>query len=125
MIPICIKILIYFIENTRMSDLTNEMPSKLTFDQLLSDLNKIPLNDSDVLFSLSRDLEQESSELIEKLEKLVLFKTNIELENNNQVSSEFSVDCLNQNIDTLDKQLNSLQNFVDISKKFLSINNTK
>ena len=106
-------------------------PIQLTSDQIVSDLSSIPINDNDVLFNeeintalLETNKKQSLDDneiFFEKLEKLVLFKSNLTLDNEH-LNSELSLDGLNRNLESLDKHINSLQHFIDISKKFLSIN---
>ena len=101
----------------------NKKPSKLTYEQIVEDLSSIPINQSDVLFNLYKTENDKNTtdDYYPKLEKLLLFKANLEQENE-KIVSELSLDNLNQEIETIDKRLNSLQHFIDISEKFLSIN---
>ncbi len=90
----------------------------LTYDDMLNDLNSIQLNKSDVLFEVfadnvktsTREDDLQLDELNSKLEKYTLFKSNL-----NDLSS---LSNLNDEFDSLDKRLNSLQHFIDVSKKF-------
>ena len=94
-------------------------PNKLTHEQIVSDLSEIPLNQNDVLFGEESD--QLDDRLYSKLEKLVIFKSNLDLESD-KMNSEFSPEALNKDLEGLDRHLNSLQHFIEISKKFLSLN---
>jgi hypothetical protein len=113
-----------------MTDLTEtniNKPSKLSYQQIVEDLSSIPINQNDVLFNLydstsNTKIEKDTADdYSAKLEKLLLFKANLEQENQ-KIVSELSLDNLNQEIETIDNRLNSLQHFIDISEKFLSIN---
>ena len=119
-------------------------PARLTFKQIVDDLASIPINQSDVLFEaslkpVSLELEDSSSQseddnestaastnidtvhYDEKLEKLLLFLTNLELESE-QTNSDFSFSQFDQEVDSTEKRLDSLKNFIEVSEKFLSIN---
>lgn len=110
-------------------------PNKLTYEEIVSDLSLIPINEDDVLFEdidetvLRKNLS--SGELSDKLEKLYLFRMNIESNSLNQTDDKskqndlFVLNNLNEDVRTLESRLNSLQHFIDISKKFLSLNETK
>ncbi len=102
-------------------------PCKLTYEKIVEDLSSIPINQSDVLFNLyetpsdTKHEKNTADDYYAKLQKLLLFKANLEQENE-KIISELSLDNLNQEIETIDKRLNSLQHFIDISEKFLSMN---
>lgn len=104
-------------------------PSKITYEQIVFDLSSIKLNEIDPLFdensnsALERDKKDlnENEVFLDKLEKLVIFKSNLEL-SNEKLNSELCLESLNKNLESLDKHINSLQSFIDVSKKFLSIN---
>ncbi|CAF0881811.1 unnamed protein product [Brachionus calyciflorus] len=101
---------------------------KLTYEQIVSDLASIPLNENDVLFDskINFALENKDSKLSEneqfnkRLENLVIFKTNLEFEND-KLGSELSLDSVNKDLDNLESHINSLQHFIEISRKFHSL----
>lgn len=103
-----------------------EKPTKLTYEKMIEDLSCIPINENDVLFSAFGN-ENNSSEstaqndLYERLEKFILFKSNLQLENDN-LKSDFSLGDLNTEFESFENRLQALQHFIDISKKFFSIN---
>jgi hypothetical protein len=113
-------------------------PSSLNFQEILADLNNIPINQQDVLFDLTMELDVDneyasnSEQAYVKLEKLVLFKANLKSTNStastaisaasNSKSSQFSLNNLLCELDSLESRLVSLKNFVTISSKFISLN---
>lgn len=104
----------------------DEKPCKLTYDKMIEDLSCIPINENDVLFRTfgnedSQNDATSQSDLYERLEKFILFKSNLELENEN-LKSDFSLGNLNVEFESFEARLASLQHFIDISKKFFSIN---
>ncbi len=101
------------------------MATNISFDKMLDDLNSIPINKNDILFEVfSSDIKtntmnsddnnttNELNELNIKLEKYVLFK--------NDTKNLDSLNCLNNEFESLEKRLNSLQHFIDVSKKFFN-----
>lgn len=102
-------------------------PSRLRYEQILDDLNSISVNQTDVLFNLEdankqvdTDNSNNSESNYSKLEKLLLFKANLEADNEN--TNKDSLSSLKKEIESVDKRLSSLQHFIEISEKFLSIN---
>jgi len=90
---------------------------------MIEDLSSIPINELDILFEKFSDEnlnEKSGNDLYERLEKFTLFKSNLELENQS-LKSDFKLSDLNGEFEELDKRLGSLQNFIEISKKFFSI----
>ena len=115
--------------NTEETAIDLQVPSRLTYDKVSEDLTSIPINQSDVLFeefsgdsSEANEVEADSAsaQLYNRLEKFILFKTNLELESQ-QIKSDFSLGSLNSEFEALENRLGSLQHFIDISKKFFSI----
>ena len=103
----------------------------VSYEDMLKDLNSIPINKSDILFEIfSTKSSQETNdddnvpdvnELNSKLEKYILFKTNqMASESFDKPNDTSSLDRLNDEFDSLEKRLNSLQHFVDVSKKFFN-----
>ena len=112
-----------------MSTKLNELntPSLITYEKMTEDLSNIPINESDVLFETFNDLEENESSsskyentIYERLEKFILFKSNLELENQN-LKSDFSINNLNEKFQSISDRLESIQHFIDVSKKFFSI----
>ena len=98
----------------------NQAP-RLTYAEMIEDLGSIPINETDVLFEKFGDeAGAASDELSERLEGLILFKANLELESEG-LKSGFRLADLSDEFEALDKRLGSLQNFIEISKKFFSI----
>ena len=115
--------------NTEETAIDLQVPSRLTYEKVSEDLASIPINQSDVLFeefsgdsSEANEVEADSAsaQLYNRLEKFILFKTNLELESQ-QIKSDFSLGSLNSEFEALENRLGSLQHFIDISKKFFSI----
>lgn len=99
----------------------------LTYSKLIEDLSSIPINEQDVLFEKFEDSDSEADEtsisddqLYERLKNYILFKSNLKLETSD-LKSDFSLNKLNEDFQSLDTRLVSLQHFIDISKKFYSI----
>ena len=97
---------------------------------MVEDLVSVAGNQSDPLFELFQtDLDKngklrdlENNEIYEKLEKLFIFKSELKQKNIDNEKSSFSMHGLSEDIESLETRVNSLQNFIDISKKFFSIN---
>lgn len=107
-------------------------PQKPMLEQIVSDLSSVEINENDPLFDGTNGEEikqmsknDEDSANYDRLEKFVLFKLNLETAENfekNNNSSNLSLEYLKSDIELLDKHIGSLKNFIDISKKFLTIN---
>ena len=99
----------------------------LNYEKMIEDLSYIPINESDTLFEVfttqdrSETDHTKTHDIYDSLEKFVIFKSNMELENHD-LKSDFSLNDLNDEFDVLEKRLSILQHFIDVSKKFLSIN---
>jgi len=117
-------------------NLMSSSPTRLNFEEIRTDLNMIPINQQDVLFELCFQEDDksatDSSETCEQLEKLIVFKNNLKstckttsmatFSTTNLKNSQFSLKNLLVKMDLLKDRLNSLQSFVDISSKFISLN---
>ena len=100
-------------------------PVKLAYEDILNDLCSIPLNQKDVLFEKDNqmnELKSNDNELYEKIEKYVLFNSNLDLEGQN-IDSDLSIGKLDKEFEKVEHRLQNLQNFIDISEKFLSLSN--
>ena len=99
-------------------------PPRLTYEQMIEDLSSIPINENDIVFkefSENSDFEATiTDELYKRFEKFILFKENLELMNQN-LKSDFSLNNLSEEFESLEKRLGSLQQFIDLSRKFISI----
>lgn len=109
----------------------SQMPARLTYEKINEDLRSIPINETDVLFGEFAEASDSEDEIqagtgpdkvYERLEKFILFKSNLELENQ-QLKSDFSLNGLSSEFELLESRVGSLQHFIDISKKFFSISN--
>jgi len=101
-------------------------PAKLTYEEIIDDLCSIPINKSDVLFDRMNENKQnthEDAELYEKIEKYILFKSNLEQEAEHGEEENSLTGKLENEFDKIEEKLSKLQNFIDISEKFLSISN--
>jgi hypothetical protein len=121
-----------------MSFESNDLTTKfnLTYEKMNEDIGSIPINESDILFDVfaSPDTNGKSSHLAnnksaddysyDNIEKLILFKTNVDLENQN-LKSDFSLNNMTDEFESLENRLASLQHFIDVSKKFFSLNKNK
>ena len=104
-----------------------EPPRLLTYTKMVEDLSSIPINETDILFekfagdSPDADINSTTADqLYERLKKFILFKSNLALENQD-LKSDFSLNNLGCEFEELENRLGSLQHFIDISKKFFSI----
>lgn len=99
----------------------------ISYESMLTDLNSIPLNATDFLFEVfsssqhsqkQDNVSTELNELNAKLEKYILFKSNsIDTLKSDDISS---LNNLNNEFESLETRLNSLQHFIDVSKKFFN-----
>lgn len=101
-------------------------PEKPTCEEIEADLSLIEINERDVLFerqsSSTNEINNSNKELeYKRLEKYILFKLNLESDNQKE-DSNLSIESVSKDLDFIDKHIHSLKNFIDISKKFLSIN---
>ena len=109
--------------NSTGSDKSVTKPAKLTYEDILSDLSSIPLNQKDVLFVKSDDSNTSANDdLYEQVEKYTLFSSNLDREDQ-QIDSDLSIGKLDAEFDKIEERLQNLQNFIDISEKFLAISN--
>jgi hypothetical protein len=108
------------------------LPVKLSYPEVLDDLNTISINNQDILFKMTtrRDRDEYVLDVIEsfaKLEKLAIFKANfktISLKtsmpiNSNNKNCQFSLKNLLVELDLLEGRLNALNKFLNISSKFI------
>lgn len=109
----------------------SQVPVRLTYEKINEDLTSIPINETDVLFEEFAEASESEDEIeagagldkvYERLEKFILFKSNLELENQ-QLKSDLSLNGLSPEFEVLESRVRSLQHFIDISKKFFSISN--
>lgn len=101
-----------------MTEDTLVKPAKLTYEQIVSDLSSVPINQADPLFNTTHELPVSDEIEYDKLEKLIVFKSTLE---NEKTESDVSLERSTRDLDFLDKRIDTLQNFVDISKKFMTI----
>ena len=103
-----------------------KLPERLSLDEIISDLSSIALNQQDVLFedlSGVKEKEEERDEdalLYDKLEKLVLLRA---VDQGNSAQKYVKAREINQELESLEKRVESLQHFINLSKKFLSSQN--
>ena len=109
-----------------------QKPSRPSMQDMIADLASVPINDDDILFKMEKVTSADTS-LCGKLEKLLLFKTSMELESaavddepgsSNSSDSSLSLGKIRDEIEAVDKRLGSLHSFIEISEKFLSIHQT-
>ena len=99
----------------------------LNYEKMIEDLSSIPINESDALFEAFTTQDRSETDTIkthdiyDSLERFIIFKSNMELENHD-LKSDFSLHGLNDEFESLEKRLGALQHFIDVSKKFFSIN---
>ena len=100
-------------------------PEKLTYEEIISDLYSVPINKSDVLFERVNEPKSNSQddELYKRIEKFILFKSNLEQEVEYEDQKNTITGNFEKEFDEIEEKLNKLQNFIDISEKFLSISN--
>ena len=103
----------------------------VSYEDMLNDLNSIPINKNDVLFEKFLPSHEETAlnetendkdvaDLNSKLEKYIIFKSNQIADRTLNSDDVSSINRLNDEFDSLEKRLNSLQHFVDVSKKFFN-----
>ena len=103
-----------------------KLPQKLSLEQIISDLSSIALNQHDVLFEKQsgdeerereREDEDEDAVLYGKLEKLVLLRA---VDQGSSAQKYVEAREINQELESLEKRVESLQHFINLSRKFLS-----
>lgn len=103
-----------------------KLPERLSLDEIISDLSSIALNQQDVLFEDLSGVKEEEEErdedalLYDKLEKLVLLRA---VDQGNSAQKFVKAREINQELESLEKRVESLQHFINLSKKFLSSQN--
>ncbi len=100
-------------------------PDKLTYEEIINDLYSVPINKSDVLFERVNETNSNSQddELYKQIEKFILFKSNLEKEVEDEDEKNTLTGNFEREFDEIEEKLNKLQDFIDISEKFLSISN--
>lgn len=100
-------------------------PDKLTYEEIISDLYSVPINKSDVLFERVKEPKSngQDDELYKRIENFILFKSNLEQEVEYEDQKKTLTGNFEKEFDDIEEKLNKLQNFIDISEKFLSISN--
>jgi hypothetical protein len=94
------------------------LPFNLSYDNIINDLNSIPINETDILFEIFGN-DESGDVMYNDLAKIVKLKMNLEKQSEEAEATK-NENIFSKELVNVENKLKSLQSFVDISKKILS-----